>query len=228
MRARALPGGHDRHRRAAGRMPADRRIDGAAPREVARRQREIFAGHRPRLQRAHQRGVRGQGFRDDEQAARVLVQTMDDAGARHVRELRRMMQQRIQQRAVPIAGARVDDEPGRLVHDEQRLVLGDDGKGDRFGQKRRFLRQRFRIDHHAARRRAPAASAPPDGRPASRVRRRSTPGAGRAKIAATRARAPRRSAGRRHRPAASARGSPRWTATRARRRVAVQDGEGTG
>ncbi len=63
-----------------------------------------------------------------------------------------------------------------------------------------------------ARRRAPAASAPPDDRPASRVRRRSTPGGERAKIAAMRAPAPRRSAGRRHRPAASAHGLPRPTA----------------
>ena len=69
--------------------------------------------------------------------------------------------------------------------------------------KRRSLRGRSGVscgsDSGSTTTRSPPrtrASAQPDVRPASRVRRRSTLGAGRAKIAATRARSARRSAGR--------------------------------
>jgi hypothetical protein len=53
-----------------------------------------------------------------------------------------MMQQRIHQRAVPVAAARMDDQPGRLVDDQQRLVLEDDVERDVF----RLLRTTAGID----------------------------------------------------------------------------------
>ena len=54
-------------------------------------------------------------LRDDDQAARVLVETMHDAGARQrARACGCVVQQRVQQRAVAIAAARMDDEARRL------------------------------------------------------------------------------------------------------------------
>ena len=56
---------------------------------------------------------------------------MDDAGARHAGERRRVMQQGVGEGAVPVAGARVDDHPGRLVDDDDGLVLVHDLEPDR-------------------------------------------------------------------------------------------------
>jgi len=51
---------------------------------------------------------------------------MDDAGARHAGERRRMREQPIHQRAIRLAGARMHDQADRLVDDDQRVVLEDD------------------------------------------------------------------------------------------------------
>ena len=64
----------------------------------------------------------GVGLGDDEQAGRVLVEPMDDAGPLHAADPREaraaMADQRIDQRAVGMARRRVDDEARRLVdHD---------------------------------------------------------------------------------------------------------------
>ena len=67
--------------------------------------------------------LRDHGLRDHQQPARVLVQAMDDAGARHAGERRRMREQRVHQRAVRLAGARMHDQADRLVDDDQRRVL---------------------------------------------------------------------------------------------------------
>ena len=60
-------------------------------------------------------GLRLERLGDDQQAARVLVEAMHDARARQRRERRRVMQQRVEQRAVAIAAARMHDEARRLV-----------------------------------------------------------------------------------------------------------------
>ena len=175
VRARRLARGDDRHRRALGRMAADRRVDRVAAREVARGEREVLARHRARLQLAHEVGVRRQRLRDDQEAARVLVEPMHDAGARHARELRRVMQQRVEQRAVAVAGARMHDEPGRLVDDEERVVLGNDRQRDRLGQTTPIS---CGSDAACTTTRSPPRTCPRrrrgDGRPASRGRRRSS------------------------------------------------------
>ena len=88
VRARRLAGRDDRHRRAPRRMAADRRIDGAAARDVARGERQVLALHGARRELAHERRLRGDRLRDDEEPARVLVEAMDDARARDGRELR--------------------------------------------------------------------------------------------------------------------------------------------
>ena len=74
-----------------------------------------------------------QRARDEQQAARVLVEPVDETGARQHRELGIAMQQRVLQRARAIAGTGVDDEPDGLVDDEQRVVGVDDDERDRLG-----------------------------------------------------------------------------------------------
>ena len=125
-RHRGFPAGDDRHRRAPDRVTADRRIDRAAAGDVAGGERQIFAMDASCLQLAHQVGLGDFGLGHDQQSARVLVQPMHDARARDGGELRRMVQQRIGKRAVAVAAARVNDQPGRLVDDEDRLVLVHD------------------------------------------------------------------------------------------------------
>jgi len=138
---------HDRHRRADARMTADRCVDRCRARDVALRERDVFAFHCARLQLPHEIGLRNRGFCDNQKAARILIESMNNAGARKRRELRRVMKERVQQRPVAVAAARVDDQARRLVDDENRVVLVHDGKLDRLRHIRdreRFLQD---LDH---------------------------------------------------------------------------------
>ena len=83
-------------------MAADGRIDRIAAREIASGERRIFPGHASSLQLPHQRSVRGQRLGHDHQAARVLVEAVDDAGARHASQLRDTMDERIGERSRPV------------------------------------------------------------------------------------------------------------------------------
>src|SRR6185312_2232866 len=137
MRARRAAALDDGHRRARHRMAADRRIDGDRALDVAPCDREVVAMHVARGERARQRGLRLRRARDDEEAARVLVEAVHDAGARDAGERRRVVQQRVLQRAAAVARARVDDETGRLVDDDDRVVLVHDRERDRLAGVRR-------------------------------------------------------------------------------------------
>ena len=74
--------------------------------------------------------MRGVGLGDDDQPGGVLVEPVDDARPLHAADARQrlaaMADQRIDQRAVGMAGRRMDDEPRRLVDDDEMLVLEDD------------------------------------------------------------------------------------------------------
>lgn len=82
---------------------------------------------------------------DDEQAARVLVEAVDDAGPAHAADPGQahpaMRDQPIDEGAVLVPRRRVHDEPCRLVDDDEILVLMDDGErqslAERLGGKRR-------------------------------------------------------------------------------------------
>src|SRR3546814_2550767 len=70
-------------------------------------------------------------LRGDDQAARILVDAVDDAGPRDAADARKlsraMVEQRVDERAVEIARGGVDDHAGGLVDDDQMLILpGDD------------------------------------------------------------------------------------------------------
>jgi len=139
---------HDRHRRANARMTADRGVDRCRARDVALRERDVFAFHCSRLQLPHEIGLRNRGFCDDQKAARILIESMNNAGARKRRELRRVMKERVQQRPVAVAAARVDDQARRLIDDENGVILVHDGKRDRLRHVRGGKRILRRLDHN--------------------------------------------------------------------------------
>jgi hypothetical protein len=118
-------------------VAAERRIDRAVALDRAQRQREVVPLHRARLHLAHQVGLRRQRLRHHQQAAGVLVEAMHDAGAGNAGQLRRMVQQRVEQGARGIAVARMHHQAGRLVDHDQRFVLEHDGERDVFGRDRR-------------------------------------------------------------------------------------------
>ena len=95
------------------------------------RERDVLALHVAPREVADERGLRLDRARDDHRAARVLVEPMHDARARDAREFRVAVQQRVEQRAVAVAGARVHDEPGRLVDHDHGVVLVQDRERQR-------------------------------------------------------------------------------------------------
>ncbi len=70
-------------------------------------------------------GLRRAG--DDQEPRRVPVEAMDDPRPlRLVPAGRRVSHEAVDERAARVAGRRVDDDPGRLVDDEQvRVLVGD-------------------------------------------------------------------------------------------------------
>jgi hypothetical protein len=64
---------------------------------------------------------------------------MDDAGARQRSQRRRVMQQSVQQGPIRISAARVHDQPGRLVDDQNMLVLVHGRQRDRLWRERAHL-----------------------------------------------------------------------------------------
>ncbi len=130
-------------------MAADRRIDRACLRgRRAPDEREIDALEpaAPAMVREllGERAVRLVGLGHDQQPARVLVEAVHDAGPRHAADARQalaaMGDQRVDERAVRVARARMHDEPRRLVDDDQRVVLVDHVERDGFAAQCGLLR----------------------------------------------------------------------------------------
>ncbi len=96
-----------------------------------------------------QRLVRAVRLGDDHDAAGVLVEAVDDARPLDAADARQavaaMVDQRVDQRAGPVAGAGMHHQPGRLVDDDQLGILVEDVERDvlalglrglRLGQRR--------------------------------------------------------------------------------------------
>ncbi len=129
-------GRDDRHRRAPDRMTADRRVDRATMDDVSGGERQIFAVDALCLQLAHKLCLGDLGLGHDQEAAGIFVQAMHDARASDTGELRRVVQQRVGKRAVAVAGSRMNDQPGRLVDDEDCFVLMHDLQRQRLRRKK--------------------------------------------------------------------------------------------
>ncbi len=117
---------HHRHALALLAVPTDRRIHRAAGDDHSDDDRLVDATDAARLQLLDQAGLRLQGLGHDHQAGGVLVQAMNDAGARDVDQIRYVMQQRIEQCAVGVARSGVHDQPGGLVDHQNLIILVND------------------------------------------------------------------------------------------------------
>ena len=88
----------------------------------------------------------GVGLGDNEEPGRVLVQPVDDAGTPDPADPRKaraaMADQRVDQRALGMAGRRMDDETGRFVDHDQVLVLEHDRERHVLALERRLLGRR--------------------------------------------------------------------------------------
>ncbi len=136
---------HHGHAGALHRMPADGGIDRAVRPQVAGHHGEIAARHGTRLQLAHQVGLRFQCAGDHQQAGGVAVQPVHDAGARHLRQSGHAMQQRVEQRAIRHAIARMHHHAGRFVDHQQRVVLEHHVERDVLRRMHGVRRQAARI-----------------------------------------------------------------------------------
>jgi len=158
-----------RHLGAPDRVAPDRRLDSAVARDAPVCNREVFALHGARLELAHEARLCRKRLRHHQQAAGVLVEAVHDARARDAGELRRVPQQGVQERALPVAAAGMHDEPRGLVHDEQRRVLEHDVERDVLRPVRdlRAFGQGSELNHLAAAHLLPGKrGAAIDGRPA--------------------------------------------------------------
>ena len=117
-----------------GRMTADGLIHLASTGHDATGNGFVLAKGGLFLQLIHQRRVRLQGLGDDQQPGGVLVDAMDDTGAGQRGQIRAVVQQRIEQRAVRIAGTGMHHQPHRLVDHQQMVVLVDDIQFDGLGR----------------------------------------------------------------------------------------------
>ena len=150
IRRRVLAGGDHRHADARLRIAADRRIDAQrAPRHRAMGDREVFAMHVARRDGAHEGGHGLQGLADHHQPRGVLVQPVHDAGTRQRRRARIARQQAVEHCARPVAGRRMHHQAGRLVDDQQVLVLEHHRQRHGLGAKRLALRRRHQLDDDA-------------------------------------------------------------------------------
>jgi len=124
-------------------MSANRQIDLATESlQSSSHQSEINLRHFTPGKLPGERVVRRVVFRDDKTAARVLIKAMHDAGALFAadyREIATMMKERVHQRMLLIARARVHHQPRRLVEDQQVFILEKDGE-------RNFLRLSCNLD----------------------------------------------------------------------------------
>mgnify|MGYP003159097729 CR=1 FL=1 len=110
---------------AAARIAADRRLDNEVGRGGAEREGPVLALDGALLKLAHEVRLGGKRAGDDHEAGRVAVEAVDDARTGHLAELGIAPQQAVEQRAAGVARARMHDETGGLVDDDDRIVLVD-------------------------------------------------------------------------------------------------------
>ena len=113
-------------------VAADRRVDRpAAGLRPADDECEVLARQRARLHQLLEPPVRLGRAGDDEQPRRVPVEAVDDPRPfRLLPALDVVGEQPVDERSLRMAGRRMDDETGRLVDDEQVLVLVRHGEVD--------------------------------------------------------------------------------------------------
>ena len=123
VRTRRLAFPYYRHSCPMDGMPPHGLVHGTAGGENAMHERLVNALDAAFLQLSDQVRMRTQRARDQHESGGVLVEAMDDAGTRQLRQFREGMQQTVQQSAFVMARSGVDDQILRLVDDQEVLVL---------------------------------------------------------------------------------------------------------
>ena len=145
---------HHRHLLALLRMPPDGSIDLALRlTQSPCRQSNVRLVDAALLHLAREAAVRRVRLRHDDEAGRVLVEPVHDAGALHpadARQVRHERQQRVHERAVRVSRRGVHREPRRFVHHDELVVLVDDADGDVLRREVERRRRRHDDHHHVA------------------------------------------------------------------------------
>jgi len=136
-RARLTPPPGDRHTRARPHVAPNRQVDQPACARFAMHDRKINTVHGARGKLAREAGLRLERLGDDQKPARIAIQAMHNARARHPGKRRRVREQRIEQRASVHTRPRVNNQTGGLVENDQIIVLVDDLQWNALGLGRR-------------------------------------------------------------------------------------------
>ena len=114
---------HHRHFQTIMRIAPDLGFNLAIKRHNAIGDGAVNAFHAAALQLLHQMVLRGQRFGNHHQAAGVFIQAVHDACARHLRQLGRMGEQAVEQRARPVACGGVHHQACRFVEHQHAVVF---------------------------------------------------------------------------------------------------------
>ena len=130
----------DRHTDAEFRMMTDRLVDDFSIRiDRSERYRQIFLFDALFFKKGGKVRMRNVVFRNDDDAARVAVEPMNDSrpGGTAVRAqlAREAMRKRADQRPGPMAARRMHDHVGGLIDDRQIVVFIEDVERDLFGNR---------------------------------------------------------------------------------------------
>ena len=133
-----------RHARAIAQVTSDGSVDGAfVLRQAPLEQRQVGTRHAPRRQQSDEAAIGLLAAGDDEQAGGVAVEPVHDAGTTLVAAGDAPLEQPVHEGAVLVARRRVHDDAGRLVDDEEPVVLVDDGERDLLGDELRLAGRRL-------------------------------------------------------------------------------------
>lgn len=125
------------------RMSPERGIDAAAGDHRPPDHGKVVALDFAPLELLHQSGVGLQCARDQQAAAGVLVEAMNQSGTRQGRQLRIEVQEPVDQRAGGIAGAGMNHQSGRFVDDQKGRVVDQHSQRHRLGLRI----PRVRLEH---------------------------------------------------------------------------------
>src|SRR5689334_21362236 len=114
--------------------------------DVTNHERHVDALHAVFLQLPDQAGLGFRGFCNHQHTAGFLVQTVNNPRARHSAQARSVMQQCVQHGPSPVPAARMHDESGRFVDNNEGFILVNDVKGNCFWQVSGFGGKRNRIN----------------------------------------------------------------------------------
>ena len=127
------PPRNDRHPGPVSPVPADGSVDRATRDHASANEREVLAPDRTRRPLVDERMMGREGPGHDEESARILVEAVHHPGPRDGREGRIVMEERVDERPVVPAGARMHDHAGRLVDHDDGVVLVADVETDGLG-----------------------------------------------------------------------------------------------